>query len=78
MNASILLSFMLSALPQEAKINWSEHVSTLVPVYNCTKSNSTGFSPFHLMYRRHLMLPIDVESGVRIPDMIASTTHKYL
>ena len=69
---------MIGTLPMEAKINWQEHLPTLVHAYNCSKSNATGFSPFSLMFGRHPMLPINEQLGVRTPDIVACTSHGYI
>ena len=74
---STLIS-MIGTLPAEAKIRWQEHSPTLVHAYNSSHSNATGFSPFYLMYGRQPMLPIDVQFGVRTPDIISSTPHSYI
>ena len=65
-------------LPNEANIYWPEHVATIVHAYNCTKSNSTGFYPYFLLHERHPMLPVDIEIGVRTPDIKFDTTDKYV
>ena len=54
---------MIGMLPEELKINWPQHVSTLTHAYNCTRSNATGFSPYFLMYGRQPLLPVDIEFG---------------
>ena len=41
---------MLGTLPDDFKSKWTQHISTLVYAYNCTRSNATGFSPYHLLY----------------------------
>ena len=69
---------MLGTLPNEDKINWPEHVTTLVHAYNCTKFNSTGISPDFLLYGRHPMLPIETEFGVRTANIKYDATHKYV
>ena len=69
---------MLGTLPKETKSHWPEYVSTLVHAYNCSRSKTTGFSPYFLMYGRHPLLPIDIEYGVRTGDLVASTTHSYV
>ena len=63
---------MKGTLPTEAKINWQEQIPTLVHAYNGSHSNTTGFSPFYLMFGRHPMLPIGVQFCVRTPGMVAS------
>ena len=74
---STLIS-MLGTLPPDTKRNWQEQVATLVHGYNCTKSSVTGYKPYTLMFGREPLLPIDVEFGVRTPDIAAVATHKYI
>ena len=69
---------MLGILSLESKQNWPQMVSTLVHVYNCTKSNGMSFSLYYLMNGRHSLLPIDVEFNVKTPGLSALSTHKYL
>ena len=69
---------MIGTLPEELKINWPQHVSTLTHAYNCTRSNATGFSPYFLMYGRQPLLPIDIEFGVFTPDVMGVATQKYV
>ena len=69
---------MIGTLPIEAKIIWQEQLPTLVHAHNCSHSNAAGFSPFHQMFRRQAMLPIDVQFGVRTPDIVASTSCGYI
>ena len=69
---------MLGTLPEEFKSEWVNHVNTLTYAYNCTRSNATGFSPYYLLYGRHPLLPIDIEFGVMIPDLMEVVTLKYV
>ena len=69
---------MTGTLPEELKINWPQHVSTLTHAYNCTRNNATGFSPYFLMYGRQPLLPIDIEFGVFSPDVTGEATQKYV
>ena len=68
---------MIGTLPMEAKINWQEHVATLVHAYICTRSNTTGLS-HSLKYGRHIMLPIHIELSIWAPDITSMSTHKYV
>ena len=69
---------MIGTLPEELKINWPQHVSTLTYAYNCTRNNATGFSPYFLMYGRQPLLPIDIEFGDFTLDITGVATQKYV
>ena len=50
---------MLKSLPEIYKSNWKDHVNKLIFAYNCTRNDSTSFSPFQLVFGRSPRLPID-------------------
>jgi transposase InsO family protein len=62
---STLLS-MLSCLPDEEKSRWKDQVAYVVHAYNCTRHESTGFSPFQLMFGRKPRLPVDIVRDVNL------------
>lgn len=51
---------MLGTLKECEKVHWSSFVKPLVHAYNCTKHDSTGFTPYELMFGRQPRLPVDV------------------
>ena len=51
---------MLRTLPESYKSSWHEHFNTVTHAYNCTRNDSTGFSPFYLLFGRHPKLPIEI------------------
>ena len=64
-------------LPIHAKKNWPEWVSTLTHACNGTMCHATGFSPFFLIYSRIPILPIDVEFGLALPDLLHASRQNY-
>ena len=52
---------MLGTLENTQKINWKQYVEPLVYAYNATPHESTGISPFELMFGRKAKLPVDLQ-----------------
>ena len=65
---------MIGTLEDYQKSDWKAHVPTLVHAYNATVSDSTGYSPYFLMFGRHPRLAIDAFLGLS-PDTLSSTKH---
>ena len=69
---------MLGTLLADFKRKWPQHISTLTYAYNCTRSNTTGFSPYYLLYGRQPLLLIDVEYDVFTPELSEAIMYKYV
>ena len=68
---------MLGTLDADKKQNWKSHVATMVHAYNCTKHESTGQSPYFLMFGREPNLPVDIAFGLTKEDKKEPQT-KYI
>ena len=68
---------MIGSLNPNEKRHWQDWVSTLTHAYNCTCCDSTGFSPYYLMFGRVPRLPIDIEYGVTQPELIDKSRQNY-
>ena len=56
---------MLGTLEPDRKKNWKAYDGPLVHSYNCTRHESTGVSPYFIMFGRDPRLPVDVAFGLR-------------
>ena len=68
---------MLRTLPEEKKSRWHEFMPKVVHAYNCTRSESTGYSPFYLLFGRSPRLPIDISFGTS-PESMAGNHNAYV
>ena len=59
---------MIGTINPEEKLNWTTKIQTLTHAYNCTSSQTTGYSPFFLFYGREPRIPIDMEFGLPAPQ----------
>ena len=68
---------MIGTLDHDQKSKWQDWVSTLTHAYNCTRCESTGFSPYYLMFGRVPRLPIDIEYGITQPQLMEKSQQNY-
>ena len=59
---------MLGTLDPDQKSDWKKYIPSLVHAYNCTRHDSTGFSPYELMFNRQPTLPVDLLLGSEPPQ----------
>ncbi|XP_052260571.1 uncharacterized protein LOC127864726 [Dreissena polymorpha] len=69
---------MLGTLEPEKKQNWKKFVPSLVYSYNCIRHESTGYSPFELMFGRTPKLPVDSMFHIDNDDLVSNEYVKDL
>lgn len=69
---------MLRTLDPDKKADWKSQVAPLVHAYNCTRHESTGHSPFLLMFGRQPRLAMDVILGICNDDTEEKSYDKYI
>ena len=50
---------MLGCHSEDKKSHWKDYLGNLVLAYNCTPHETTGFTPYQLMFGRNPRLPVD-------------------
>ena len=69
---------MLGTLHASEKRDWRKHVKPLTHAYNCTVNETTGYSPYYLMFGRHARLPVDIAFGIDPDSRSKQTTTQYI
>jgi hypothetical protein len=59
-NANKTLEIMLRSVIDFAQVDWDEHLAAAELAFNNSKNETTGFTPFYMMYGREARMPIDV------------------
>ena len=66
---------MLKTLEEKEKRRWADHVDKLVFAYNCTRNDTTTFSPFYLLFGRSPRLPVDFLFNLEDDEDEISVSH---
>ncbi|KAF7695844.1 hypothetical protein HF521_005938, partial [Silurus meridionalis] len=69
---------MLGTLNAQQKTKWSQHIAHLVHSYNSTPNETTGYTPYFLMFGREPKLPVDVALGVQSEEVVPVTYGSYV
>uniref|UniRef100_A0A3B5PZG8 Gypsy retrotransposon integrase-like protein 1 n=1 Tax=Xiphophorus maculatus TaxID=8083 RepID=A0A3B5PZG8_XIPMA len=68
---------LLRTLPTSRKRNWTVCLPQLLYAYNTTPHQSTGESPFFLIFGQEPRLPVDFLLG-RVQNPVAGTVHEWV
>ena len=68
---------MLGTLESHQKDDWRSYVAPLVHSYNATRHDSTGYSPYFLMFGRHPRLAVDAYLGLNSSEEPGSPSREH-
>ena len=66
---------MLGTLENDMKSDWKSHIPALVHAYNSMPQETTGYSPYFLMFGREPRLPVDVAFGLDTGNRTSKTRY---
>jgi transposase InsO family protein len=69
---------MLGTLDPARKHDWKAEVAPLVHAYNCTRHETTGYTPYSLMFGREPRLALDVILDLNSTDVHKKDYTKYV
>ena len=69
---------MLGTLNPEQKRDWKSHVNTMTHAYNSTKHDTTGMTPYFLLFGREPLLPVDITFNTHPCNNNNIPTSKYI
>ena len=68
---------MLGTLADHKKEDWMSYVAPFVHSYNATRHDSTGYSPYLLMFGRHPRLAVDAYLGLNNPESSSISSKEH-
>lgn len=69
---------LLRTLPQEKKNKWPQHLPQVLYAYNTTDHQSTGYSPYELMFGQKAQLPVDFLLGKSPEELISRSAKDWV
>ena len=66
---------MLATTVKDHEGSWEDHICTVCMAYNTSIQQTTGYSPFFLMYGRQARIPVDLMFNPDSPDKLPH--HEY-
>lgn len=69
---------MLKIFVNENRNDWDDHLPFVLMAYRATIQDSTGFSPFKLLFGRDMNCPIDIISGFPFKNKVTLCPVQYV
>ena len=69
---------MLASFVSQNQKDWDEYLSLLMLAYRSAEHETTGVSPYEMMFGRHVSLPVDIIMGRLEPEnKVGMSDHAY-
>ena len=72
------LQGMLTAFVRKTRDNWDDHLPAVSCAYRSTPHESTGLSPFRMVYGHEFRLPIDLQNDVGLREVLPQCPVAYV
>lgn len=69
---------LLRTLPPDKKRKWPQYLPQVLYAYNTTEHQSTGFSPYELMFGRKPQLPVDFLLGASQSESMSRSAQEWV
>lgn len=69
---------LLRTLPQEKKRKWPQHLPKVLYAYNTTEHQSTGYSPYELMFGQKAQLLVDFQLGESQEELMSRSARDWV
>ena len=66
---------MLGTLKSNQKVDWKSYICSIVHADNCSKYDTTGFSPYFFMFRCHPRIGVDLALSQSV--LLYISTHYF-
>ena len=64
----LTLNAMLAKAMSEGQTDWDRHLAAVTAAYNATPQESTGFSPYFMLFGAEMRTPLEIVAGVNPAD----------
>ena len=74
----LTLNAMLAKAMSEGQTDWDRHLSAVTAAYNATVQESTGYSPYYILYGSEMRTPLEIVAGINPVDHEVSSVDEWV
>ena len=73
-----LQTALRKVIDQDTQNDWDEHLDPIMAAYRASRHESTGFSPYFMVFHKEPCLPVDIEYNIRYYQVIVTNHGNYI